>query len=148
MEARVGQLEPQRILPVNPAAHRIGGLPVTEVLQKLKHRDQRQTPWRKAGLTAGGIQRAEISILVEGGKLITQAGCHGAAGKRRAGHARSLSWDLADRFWVQAHGSPHAEETPEFADSIYVMSIPSPCPSIRLRRRNLVWGSLLSSGHF
>jgi hypothetical protein len=53
MEARIGQLKPQRILPVNPAAHRIGGLPVTEVLQKLKHCDQSQTPWRKAGGSDG-----------------------------------------------------------------------------------------------
>ena len=106
VETRVGQCEPQRILPVNPAAHRIGGLPVTEMLQKLKDRDQRQTPWRKPGLTSDGIQRAEVRILIKGGEFITQPRYDGAAGKRRTGHSRGLGRDLANRLRMQAHGSP------------------------------------------
>src|SRR5215213_3044665 len=80
VEARVRQLEPQRIFPVNPPAHRIGGLPVTEMLQELKHRNQRQTPGSQARLTADGIQRAEVRVLVNEGELITQPRYEGAPG--------------------------------------------------------------------
>ena len=40
VEAGVGQLEPKRVLPVDPGAHRVGRLPVAEVLKKLEDRDQ------------------------------------------------------------------------------------------------------------
>ena len=40
VETRVGQLEPERVLPVDAGAHRVGRLPVAEVLKKLEDRDQ------------------------------------------------------------------------------------------------------------
>jgi len=43
-KARIGQLEPKRVLPVNAGAHGIGSLPVAQVLQELKHHDPRQAP--------------------------------------------------------------------------------------------------------
>ena len=45
MEAGVGQLEAERVFPVDAGAHRIGGLAVAEVLQELQDRDQGKPPW-------------------------------------------------------------------------------------------------------
>jgi hypothetical protein len=44
VEARIGKLEPEGILPVDPRSHGISGLAIAEVLQELKDRHQRQTP--------------------------------------------------------------------------------------------------------
>ena len=46
VKAGVGQIEPERVFPVNPAAHGIGSLAITEVLEELEDRDQGQTPCR------------------------------------------------------------------------------------------------------
>ena len=45
VEARVGQLEPEQVLPADPGPHRLGGLPVGQVLAELQESDQRQPPW-------------------------------------------------------------------------------------------------------
>ena len=44
VEAGVGQLQPQQVLPVDTPAHRVSGLTVGEVLHMLQHRHQRQLP--------------------------------------------------------------------------------------------------------
>src|SRR3954463_13649808 len=118
---RAGQLEPERVLPVDAGAHRVGGLAVAEVLEELEDRDQRQPPRREPGLAPGGIELAEVPVLVEGAELVAQPRDHGALGEGGAGDARGLGGDLADRFGMQAHGPPPRRRPrwpPEFADSI------------------------------
>jgi hypothetical protein len=44
VKAGVGQLEPERVFPVDAGAHGVGGLAVAEVLQELEHRHKRQSP--------------------------------------------------------------------------------------------------------
>ena len=106
MEAGVGQLEPERVLPVDPRAHGVGGLPVAQVLEELEDRDQGQAPWGEAGLAPGGVELAEVLVLAEGAELVAQPRDHGALGEGGAGNARGLGGDPADRFGTQAHGSP------------------------------------------
>ena len=121
VEPRIGQLEPERVLPVDAGAHRVGGLAVAEVLEELEDRDQRQPPRREPGLAPGGIEPAEVLVLVEGAELVAQPRDHGALGEGGAGDARGLGGDLADRFGMQAHGPPPRRRPrwpPEFADSI------------------------------
>ena len=48
VEAWIRQLEPERVFPVNAGAHGIGGLAVTQMLQKLENSHQGQSPWSKA----------------------------------------------------------------------------------------------------
>ena len=40
VKARIGQLEPQQILPIHPRTDRFGGWPVGKVLAKLQDRDE------------------------------------------------------------------------------------------------------------
>ena len=42
VKAGIGQFEPERILPVDPGAHRICGLAIAQMLKELEHRDQCQ----------------------------------------------------------------------------------------------------------
>lgn len=70
VETGVGQLEAEGIFPVNARTHGVGSLTVAEVLEKLKHRHQRQPPRRKAGLPPLGIERAEVLVVVEGPELV------------------------------------------------------------------------------
>jgi hypothetical protein len=54
VEARMGELQSESILPVNPAANRFGGLPVGEPLDKLQYQNQGESGRRPAGLAARG----------------------------------------------------------------------------------------------
>src|SRR4051794_33732088 len=76
VEARIGQFEAERVFPVNAAAHGISSLPVTEVFQELKRRDQSQPPWREAGLASGGIECAKVLILKQSSELVAQTHHH------------------------------------------------------------------------
>ena len=105
VETGVGQLEPERVFPVDAGAHGIGGLPITEVLQKLEDRYKSQSPRGQAGLAPGGEEAVEILVLVEGAELVTQPRGQGASGECRAGDAHRLSRNLTDRLRAQTHGS-------------------------------------------
>jgi hypothetical protein len=45
VNARVTKVEAQRVLPVQPPSHRVGGLPVGEALEELQRQHQRQPRW-------------------------------------------------------------------------------------------------------
>src|SRR3712207_9282950 len=60
VEPRVGQFEPERVLPVDAGPHGVSRLTVAELLEELEHHHQGQPPWREAGLALAGVQRAEI----------------------------------------------------------------------------------------
>jgi hypothetical protein len=104
VEAGVGQLEPERVLPVDAGTHGVGGLPIAQVLEELENGDQGQPPRREAGLAPGGVELAEILVLVEGAELVAQPGDHGALGEGGAGDAHGLGRDRADRLRMKAHG--------------------------------------------
>jgi hypothetical protein len=103
VEPRVGQLEPERVFPINAGAHGVGGLTVAELFEKLQDRHQGQPPRCQARLAAARIQRAEIRVLVKISKLVAQSCRQRAFGKRGPGHPNRLVRDLA--YWrrMQAH---------------------------------------------
>ena len=64
----VGELQAQQLLPVNPAPHGIGRLPVREIFRELQQRHQRQLPgslghlpplWKQVSKEGIVIKRAE-----------------------------------------------------------------------------------------
>jgi hypothetical protein len=105
VETGVGQLEAEGVFPVDAGAHGVGGLPITEVLQELEHRHKSQPPRGQAGLAPGGVETAEILVLIEGAELVTQPRDQGAFRACRAGDAHRLSRDLTDRLRAQTHRS-------------------------------------------
>src|ERR1700741_1749432 len=106
MEARIRQLELECVFPINAGAHGIGGLAVTQMLQKLENSHQGQPPWRKARLASLGIKRFEIFVLVELAERVTQSGYQRALEESCAGDPRSFNRDLAYRHRMQAHVGP------------------------------------------
>jgi hypothetical protein len=104
VEPWVGQLETERILPVDPGANRISRLPIAEMLKELEHRDQGQPPRCKAGLAACGVERAEVLVFVEDAELVAQPHHNCALGKCRVGNTHCLGRDRTNRLRVKAHG--------------------------------------------
>jgi hypothetical protein len=72
VEARIGQLEAEQILPVDAGTHRLGGPTVGEVLAELQQGDPGQTPGRQARLAALGEQVGEIRVGEDGAELVAQ----------------------------------------------------------------------------
>jgi hypothetical protein len=103
VEPGISQFEPQRILPVDPGAHSVGGLPVAEVLEKLEDRDQSQSPWRKGGLPPGRVEPLEVLILVEDAKFIPEPGHNVAFRESCPGNSHGLGRDLTNRLGMKAH---------------------------------------------
>lgn len=97
VETGIGQLEPKRVFPVDAGPNGVSCLPVTQVLQELKHRDQRQAPGRQTGLAPGRVKRTEVRILEHGAEFVAQSGDHRAFGEGRTSHSQRLSRDLTDR---------------------------------------------------
>ena len=54
VEAGIGQVQGEQILPVDPGSNRLGRLPIAQALAEVEERDKRQPPGRVPGLTAPG----------------------------------------------------------------------------------------------
>src|SRR5215471_5009172 len=63
IEARLGQLQPQQIFPINTCTDGLGSLTVGEMLTKLPNGHQRQTP---GGLTRLAAAREQVGKVVVG----------------------------------------------------------------------------------
>jgi hypothetical protein len=72
VEAGIGQLQPEDVLPVDPGAHRLGGPSVGEVLAELQQGDQSQPPWREPRLAALRKEVGEVRIGEDGAEFIPQ----------------------------------------------------------------------------
>jgi hypothetical protein len=62
IKPRISQLQAQGVLPVDPAPHRIRGLPISQILGELQDRDQRQLPRRDPRLAPHSKRRRELLI--------------------------------------------------------------------------------------
>jgi hypothetical protein len=72
IEARVGQVQGEQVLPVDPCPYRLRGLPVGQVLPELHQRDQRQPPRRISRLAKGGVEVTEGGITEHGAEPVAQ----------------------------------------------------------------------------
>src|SRR4051794_21673942 len=63
VEAGVGQIERQQVLPADPATDRLGRLAVAQPLAELHERDQRQPPRGIGRLAEYGVEIGEVAIL-------------------------------------------------------------------------------------
>ena len=97
VEAGVGQLQPEQVLPVDPRPHRLGGLPVGQVLAELQDGDQRQAPRRQARLAEPGEQVGEVGVGEDGAELVAQLEEGVALAEGGPGDARRLLGHGLDR---------------------------------------------------
>ena len=65
IEARVGQGQTERVLPIDARPHRLSCLPVREPFSELHHRDQRQPPRSFGRPPTPTEERGEACILVD-----------------------------------------------------------------------------------
>ena len=72
MEPEIFEFKGQRVFSVQSSAHVFCSLAVTQVLKKLKHRDQRQAPGSVRGLTSCWVECSELIVVVDGSEAITQ----------------------------------------------------------------------------
>jgi hypothetical protein len=103
MKALVGQLQPQRILPVNPRPHGLRRWPITQLLHALHDADEGEWPGMEGWLACAGVDGAEQLIVKKGVQLIAQPQVDIAAWECRVGHTRGLHWNKAQVVSWQAH---------------------------------------------
>jgi hypothetical protein len=90
VEPRVGQLQPEQVLPVDAGADGLRRRTVGEVFAELQDGDEGQPPGRESGLSAAGIQVGEISVLEDGAEPVAELEIGVAVGEGGVGDARCL----------------------------------------------------------
>ena len=93
VEARVGQRQRQGILPVDPAADRLGRLTVGQPLGELEQGHQGKPPGRLCRAATGGEQVSKPDIVEHRAEFVAQARVATALEKRSAGDAHGLLGD-------------------------------------------------------
>nr|WP_037228560.1 hypothetical protein [Rhodococcus wratislaviensis] len=73
VEPRSVQLQRETVFPVDAGGHRLGGLPVSEVLGVLQHRHHRQLPRRDPRLAAHPERRGELLFVEQRTELVSHA---------------------------------------------------------------------------
>ena len=108
IEAWIRQRQTQTVFPVDTPPHRVGGLPIGEVLRELQHRDHRQLPWRNPRLATDPERVDERPVGEDFAQLITHPHGQRPSPERRFGHRRSLLGNLRKHTRTHRHHhSPH-----------------------------------------
>ncbi len=105
VKARVGQLEAEQVLPIDPRPDRLSRLSIAQVLAELHQRDQGQPPGWTGRLTLLGIEVGEVAIHEDRPERVAQGEIGAAFGKGGASDAGGLLGHGRDRLlWVERHG--------------------------------------------
>src|SRR3954466_9644049 len=110
VKARVGQLEAEQVLPIDPRPDRLSGLPITQALAELHQRDQGQAPGWTGWLTLLGIEIGEVAILEDRPERVAQGEIGAAFGKGGASDAGGLfghTWERLLR--LERHGEASSD---------------------------------------
>jgi hypothetical protein len=109
VEAGVGELEAQEVLPVDARPHRFGRPPVGQVLAELQEGDQRQPPRRQSRLAEPGEQVGEVGVGEDGAELVAKLEERVALAEGGPGDTRGLLGHGLDRGGLERHGRPPQE---------------------------------------
>ncbi len=113
VEPGVGQIQAQRILPVDPPPDRVGRLPVAQPLGELQHRDQGQAPRGVRRLAASRVERGEHPVVVDRTQLLAHAYGRTALWKRGRSNLGGRGRNRRDLGRTQRHGNGSAQLTPQ-----------------------------------
>ena len=108
VETGIGQRQAECILPVDPSAHRVGGLPIGQPFHVLQHGSQGEPARCFSGLAAAREQGGELAILVDCAECVCDKQVGGAFGKRRTRDAAGFFGYCRRVLRVQRHWSPLA----------------------------------------
>ncbi|WUL10054.1 hypothetical protein OHT74_40990 [Streptomyces sp. NBC_00354] len=103
VEAGIGQLPPQRVLPRQAVPHRFRGLPVCQVLGELQDGDQRQHRRGHPRGTPHAEGPGERLVGEHFGQPVTDPDRQTSVGERRPSHDRSLLRDRRQTFGLHRH---------------------------------------------
>src|SRR4051812_27703812 len=90
VKARVGQLEAEQVLPIDPGPDRLSRLSIAQALAELHQRDQGQSPGWTGRLALLGIEVGEVAILEDRPERVAQGEIGAAFGKGGASDAGGL----------------------------------------------------------
>ena len=139
VEAGVGQLERKQVLPVDPRSHRVGRLPVRQVLTKLHQCDQRQAPWRIGRLAESGIEVAKDGVIKQWTKPVAQEQESVPTWKRRISDGCRLTWNSRNGImWAQSHGCYSSRATTPTPGKSSGLRLRQQCPAVCGRERRLL----------
>src|SRR3954466_6071708 len=110
VKARVGQLEAEQVLPIDPGPDRLSRLSITQALAELHQRDQGQAPGWTGWLTLLGIEVGEVAIHEDRPERIAQGEIGAAFGKGGASDAGGLFGHRRDRLLrVERHSEASSD---------------------------------------
>src|SRR5258708_30949328 len=90
VEARVSQVQPERVLPVNPSPPRIRCLSIRKRFHELQHRNKSQPTRSLSRLTATRKQRRKLLVLIHAAQHISDAQACTPFRERRQSYAARL----------------------------------------------------------
>ena len=109
VEADVGQLQAQQILPVDPHADRVGGLSVGQPLHELQERREREPDRRLGGPPPGREQVGEVAIRDHPVQIVVETHDRIALWEDRPRDLRGLVWHHIRALRVERHHPPPAD---------------------------------------
>src|SRR3954451_8288078 len=110
VKARVGQLEAEKVLPIDPRPDRLSRLSVAQALAELHQRDQGQAPGWTGRLALLGIEVGEVAIHEDRPERVAQGEIGAAFGKGGASDAGGLfghTWESLLR--LERHGETSSD---------------------------------------
>ena len=128
VEARIGQLETQQILPVDARADGLGRLAIGQVFPKLHDRHQRQPPGGQARLAPRGEQGGKVLVLKDGPEGIPEGQIGMAFGKGGTGHTGGFFRHRLDDVRVERHDRRPSADGVTGTTEIGVRIMPYPAP--------------------
>ena len=112
IKADVGELQAEHVLPVDPGAHRVGGLPVGQPFHELQERYQGEADRRLGRLPAGRKEIGEVVILDEHVQDVEQAHDEIARREDRPRDLRGLVRHHVRALRIERHHRPPASSPP------------------------------------
>ena len=105
VEAGIGKVESQKVLPVDPRPHRLGSLPIAQALPELHQGHQRQPPGRVGRLTVGREKVGEVAVCENAAELVAQDQIWRASPEGSVGYAGGIQGHGRDQgLRMQRHG--------------------------------------------
>ena len=121
VEARIGEIQTEGVLPIDSPAHSIGRLSIGQILQKLQHRYQRQPPWCRRRLASLGVQGGEQFVLVDRPQLVAEAENGIALGKGSPRDGRGIIGHRRNGLRLERH-----DRSPCIDDVTSTAAVPVP----------------------
>jgi hypothetical protein len=105
VEADIGELQTEQVLPIAAPADRIGGLAIGQPCEELEDRHHREAPGALGRLATGGEEVGEVPIGGKPGELVAQLHGERARGEGGPRDAAGLLGDRGQRWRVVGHGT-------------------------------------------